>query len=111
MTSLYQRILDGEFNAPHKPMPPMPDVSKIDSKRESQEAMDRWENDKHHIRLENQKAAHKAREAFWKELAEDEGLVGHPKLEILQSLAWDQGHSSGLGDVYNAYVEMAVLLR
>lgn len=39
------------------------------------------------------------------------GVAGHPKAGELWSLAWSYGHSTGLHDVYNHYVDMAGLLR
>lgn len=39
------------------------------------------------------------------------GMVGHPKAELLWSKAWEQGHSNGLQEVYNAYGDLVDLAR
>lgn len=48
-------------------------------------------------------AEHKAK------LAEEYGVVGHPKLNALYQLAWDHGHSSGFAEVeiyFGQFVEL-----
>lgn len=44
------------------------------------------------------------------DLEAQEGLVGHPKADLLWSIAWERGHSSGYSDVISVYEEMAELL-
>lgn len=38
------------------------------------------------------------------------GLTNHPKRSKVYGLAWDYGHSSGLGDVYSYYENLAELV-
>lgn len=40
-----------------------------------------------------------------------EGLVGHDKANLLWTIAWDRGHSSGYSDVISVYEELAELLK
>jgi hypothetical protein len=50
-------------------------------------------------------------EQFAADLAEEHGLVGHPKEKLLYSLAYERGHSGGFRDVAGQYEEMADLLK
>lgn len=47
---------------------------------------------------------------FENDCAASEGLTNHPKRGKVYGLAWDFGHSSGLGDVYSYYVQLAELV-
>lgn len=44
-------------------------------------------------------------------LEEENGLIGHPKAELLWQIIWDRSHHNGLSEVENAYDEMAELLK
>lgn len=46
-----------------------------------------------------------------RDLEVQEGLVGHPKADMLWSIAWDRGHSLGYSDVISVYEELAELLK
>lgn len=46
-----------------------------------------------------------------RDLEVQEGLAGHPKADLLWSIAWDRGHSSGYSEVINEYEQMAELLK
>lgn len=50
-------------------------------------------------------AEHKAK------LAEEYGVVGHPKLDKLYNLAWAYGHSSGFGEVEYHFRDFVELIR
>lgn len=50
-------------------------------------------------------------EQFRIDLAEENGLVGHPKEPKLFAIAWEYGHSSGLHEVAYHYEEFAALVR
>lgn len=44
-------------------------------------------------------------------LAEEHGLVGHPKLDTLYDLAWSHGHASGFDEVRSYFEDFAQLLK
>lgn len=44
-------------------------------------------------------------------LAEEHGLVGHPKLGLLYQKAWELGHSAGYGEVETYFADLAELIR
>ncbi len=46
-----------------------------------------------------------------KKMEKIHGLTGHPKAQVLYSLAWQMGHSSGYSEVECYYNDMAVLLK
>lgn len=50
-------------------------------------------------------------EVFREDLAKEHDLVGHPKADLLFSIAWVHGHSSGLIEVAQYYDEFADLLK
>lgn len=45
------------------------------------------------------------------DIEEEEGMTGNPKAELLWIKAWERGHASGYGDVYNVYIDLAELIR
>jgi hypothetical protein len=47
---------------------------------------------------------------FREDLELEFGTKDHPKAGVLFSKAWEHGHSSGLGEVYTAYEDLAELL-
>ncbi len=49
-------------------------------------------------------------ERFKTDALEDVGLTGHPKADKAYNLAWEQGHASGLHDVYCHLQSLAELL-
>jgi hypothetical protein len=48
---------------------------------------------------------------FKHDLEVEYALTKHPKRDLLFSLAWSIGHSSGYSEVWNYYNEMAELLQ
>lgn len=48
---------------------------------------------------------------FKSDLEEAYGMAEHPKHELLWSMAWERGHSSGLRTVLQEYDDLADLLR
>jgi len=57
------------------------------------------------------RAESEARERFRKALAEEHGVVGHPKEPRLFEIAWSHGHANGLIEVVVYYEEFVELLR
>ena len=53
-------------------------------------------------RLENQ---------FRTDLESENEMIGHPKAPLLFSKAWEMGHSSGLSEVHNYYVDLLELVK
>jgi hypothetical protein len=51
----------------------------------------------------------KIRHKEW--LAQECGLAEHPKLDLLYSIAWEHGHSSGFDEVANYFRDFARLLQ
>ena|SRR6185312_330692 len=47
---------------------------------------------------------------FEEDLAAEFGLTDHPKRGKVYALAYDMGHSSGLGDIYHHYSDLAELV-
>lgn len=45
------------------------------------------------------------------ELAKEHGLTGHPKANLLYSMAYDRGHSAGMLEVAEIYETLADLLK
>jgi len=50
-------------------------------------------------------------ESHKEHLASEYGLVGHPKLDLLYSKAWDLGHSSGFSEVECHFTDLLELIR
>lgn len=50
-------------------------------------------------------------EQFKTDLIEELGITGHPKAELLYSIAWQMGHSSGYSDVHTHATDMVDLLH
>lgn len=48
---------------------------------------------------------------FRKAVEEEYDMVGHPKADSLWNKAWEQGHSSGLSEVLNAYQDLVELVK
>lgn len=48
---------------------------------------------------------------FRQELANEHGLLMHPKEDLLYQIAWREGHSEGLYSVAQWYGELAELLK
>lgn len=76
-------------------------------------AMDEWEelNTQHDAAMAAYRAAQFAViEEFKAAIAAEFGLTGHPKFERMYAIAYDEGHSSGLGEVYMNCEQLAELL-
>ncbi len=52
-----------------------------------------------------------AKEKHKAELADEHGLTGHPKLDLLYDIAWDMGHAYGFNEVGIHFQQMAKLLK
>ncbi len=48
---------------------------------------------------------------FQADLEEENGLIGHPKAEVLWAKAWEQGHSCGLLEVVGCYEDLLELVQ
>lgn len=48
---------------------------------------------------------------FWDDLAEEHGVTHNPKRSMLEGIAWENGHSSGLGEVANVYEKLVDLIK
>ena len=44
-------------------------------------------------------------------LAEENGMTGHPKAGKVYAMAYDRGHSGGMGDVITEYEELVDLVK
>jgi hypothetical protein len=63
-----------------------------------------------------ERAAYNAREselheAFFRDALKSLKLTNHPKAQVLCSMAWDDGHSSGYCEIWNCMVKFAELLQ
>lgn len=123
--SLYQRIENGEFETKLKylPYPEKPKEPKIDLKMSLSELVglkNKYENELENYNelyqaYKNQRAlvtedSNRLQDEFKNALEKDCGVVGNPKAYLLYSIAWDRGHSGGLGDVYSLYCELSELI-
>jgi len=72
----------------------------VESERERQRAQHRLHN-KEQARLTD---------LFQRDLEAENGVVGHPKADMLWRIAWDRGHSSGYQGVLYEYEELVDLL-
>lgn len=123
--SVYQRIQDGEFKTKleYLPYPEKPKEPKIDLKMSLSELVDlknKYESElKNYNELyqayKNQRAlvtedSNRLLTEFQDSLEKDCGTGGNPKASLLYSIAWDRGHSGGLGDVYSLYCELSELI-
>ena len=45
------------------------------------------------------------------DLIKEAGIEGHPKADTLWNLAYDQGHSAGLQEIYNIFFEFLDLIK
>ena len=50
-------------------------------------------------------------ELFKQDVLADVGLTNHPKADKAYGLAWENGHASGLSEVYNHLMRYAELLK
>lgn len=48
---------------------------------------------------------------FKKDLFEEFGVTDNPKRERAYAYAWDKGHASGLGEVYNEFSDIVELIK
>jgi hypothetical protein len=50
-------------------------------------------------------------EDFWKNCFKKSNIpLNHPKSKVIKRLAWEQGHSSGLDEVRNCFLDLAELI-
>jgi hypothetical protein len=47
---------------------------------------------------------------FWADLAEEHGVTGHPKLGVLQGIAYDEGHPAGFSEMAYYFEKMLPLI-
>lgn len=76
-------------------------------------ALDNWQNNKDSYAgkvAEFNKEDTRLRLLFESDMANEFGLVNHPKRALLWEKAWDQGHHLGQGQVYESYKDLAELL-
>lgn len=50
-------------------------------------------------------------EKFWHDLGEEFGVLDNPKFDVLCSKAWEDGHSGGMEDVRNCFINMLELIQ
>jgi len=62
-------------------------------------------------RLAYQAEERRLQDQFKADALAELGLTGHPKADLLFSLAWDEGHSSGFQEVFGHMERMADLVR
>ena len=48
---------------------------------------------------------------FCDDLEAEHGMAGHPKADKLMNMAYDKGHSGGMGDVVTEYEELLELVK
>lgn len=48
---------------------------------------------------------------FFADLARHYGVEGHPKLDVLQNIVYDLGHSHGYDEMVNLYDDLVALLK
>lgn len=124
MVDIYDRINSGEFKAKTEilPYPTEPSVLKkpasqlTDVEIASLLAVKyKYEEDKV-ARKASQEAYYKEEGErlgrFWEALAEDFGVdPSDPFVQTMNGLAWERGHSGGLGDVVSAFDDLMPLYK
>ncbi len=100
-----------ENHVPYSP-PPMPEIDEtkttIARAREIREAYQASKLDQHRL---HQEEGGRLTTLLKADLEAENGVVGHPKANLLWSLAWEHGHSSGYSDVVNYYDNFVELLK
>lgn len=82
--------------------------------RKLADALEAYEKDMSDFRIAQAKyntETSRLEEQFRKDALEDVGLTGHPKADKAYSFAWEHGHSSGLGEVYQWLDDIADILK
>lgn len=98
---IVEKIRNGAY-APQQPFPEMPQRPSTDESRAAYRLARRdW-------RTEQTRLVH---EVFKNDLAQEHGLVGHPKLERLFQMAWSMGHAAGLEEVASYFEDLSELLK
>lgn len=67
--------------------------------------------EKARIRKQEQEEENRKREQHKNDLAVEYGLVGHPKLDKVYELAWEEGHSSGWSEIGYWFGALSNLVR
>lgn len=76
--------------------------------------LERWEQTVTSIKLEQDAWSYKNSDLesrFRNDLEEENGMVGHPKSDLLYWKAYERGHSGGVDEVYSAYMDMLELVQ
>lgn len=74
--------------------------------REYEKAMPAYREARDAYRAEDNRLT----QQFRADLEAEYGLTGHPKADKLWNLAWEEGHSSGLNEVYLCYDRFSELV-
>lgn len=118
---IYQKIRDGEYanQLPYPARPREPGLPKPPHLMSHQDLDDfksvvvAYEKSKMayaEARAEYNRGEGEAIERFWADVAENEGIdKDDPFFLRMRSIAWEQGHSSGLNDVLCAFDELLPL--
>lgn len=51
------------------------------------------------------------KEAMFARLARSYGVENHPRLSVLNDMAWDMGHSAGMGEVEGYWTQLVTLIK
>jgi hypothetical protein len=98
--SIYAKIENGDYDT-KLPYPSYEDVkSKKISKEEDREMRRKWKIDRNRLV-----------EVFKHDSLEELGILNHPKADKLFDIAWEEGHSNGLTEVWLWMETLADLLN
>lgn len=61
--------------------------------------------------MEKMEARRKEKNDLKTKLAQEHGIVGHPKLDLLFDIAWDRGHHAGENEVSAHFDQMLPLIK
>lgn len=70
------------------------------NKKKYNEASDRWRAEEAKLNA-----------LFFDDCAKEEGLVNHPKRNLVEGKAWEHGHASGYSDIWHWYQEFADVVK
>jgi hypothetical protein len=118
MTDTYQNAVDGAYknNMPYPSRPKKP-VLKDQTPAAARAYADELEAYAEDVKqYEEERRAYGAESArleakFRDDLEAEHDTKGHPKADMLYSMAYDRGHSAGMSEVANYYDELSQLIK
>ncbi len=99
---------------PVRPYPKPDRNAKAKEYREYADKLDKFDKDMEEFNrmiAERKRKFHELEDAFKKDALEELGLSNHPHADRIYAFAWENGHSSGLQEVWSCLQELKNLLE